>query len=182
MSGTQQERAALLETGAKLLAAGHGAAALTPGVIMRLAGTGPDSFKQCFPDVKEFKAELLRRLLNEILSEAAIASEEMLPGIPRMCRATEVYLDATLRRPAVRELMFTLHGHPAANEVNKQRINGFVMIFRAEFDAVGAERAEPAARIATALVVETAMAEFEARRALPEFREALYAYFRRYEK
>lgn len=172
----------LLQAASALLAEGTGVSGLTPDVVAKRAGVPPSAYSSAFPELAEFKSALLRTLLDEVLGEAAVASKDMNPGVPRMCRATEQYLDAMLKRPAIRELMLTLQGHRRAGEVNKSRIDGFVMIFRVEFLAVGAKRAMEAARLATAMVIETAMAEFDARRALPEFREVLYAFYRRHGK
>ena len=59
-----------------------------------------------------------------------------------------------------------------------KRINGYAMIFKLEFGSMGVPEAAARARFYAIMTQEAAAAEYAARHALSDTREALYSFLR----
>ena len=92
-------------------------------------------------------------------------------------KAITAYLNAILRRPALPEITLATRAHPACQEVTRERVNSMVMLATLQLKMAGVPNHDGLARLGMAMLFEIANAEFEARRALPEYRQTLDAYF-----
>jgi hypothetical protein len=115
----------------------------------------------------------LQWLLDEVVAETMVATEEQSPGLDRLWNGIQANLDACLRRPAIRVLASALHGHEGGQRVKRRFINGLAMTLQVELNTLGITDAAAHARVLNAMVMEAQRAETEARHALPEYRDSL---------
>lgn len=129
-------------------------------------------------DRKAAMTGTLQWLLDEVVAETMIATQDQAPGLERVWTGIQTHLDACLRRPAIRVLSSALHGNPEAEHIKRRCISGMAMIFQVEFNSIGLPLAAAHARTMNALVMDAQAAEHEARRPLPEFRQTLQNHLR----
>ena len=170
-------REAVLAAGLRLLAGGLSAAQLTPRGIMAEAGLKTAEFKKLFPQYALFQAGLLRRLSEQVRAETLQAIGRKTPSQQLVRKAITAYLDAVLARPALPEIALATRAEPACQEVNRERVNSMVMLGTLQLKMAKIDNYEGIARLGMAMLFEIANAEYEARRALPEYRLTLDAYF-----
>ena len=101
----------------------------------------------------------------------------MPPGRTRLQLALDAYLQALLERPALHALAQRLRFHAEGARLIRQRVSAFNMLLVLELKACGWPRPEVTARLCTAALLETAVAEAEAGYKLPELRSMLGDYF-----
>ncbi|HXG27960.1 MAG TPA: hypothetical protein VNJ47_03820 [Nevskiales bacterium] len=166
-------RQRLVEAGDRLLLSGARLDTLTPNRLALLAGIEPEDFGACYAHEHDYLADLFGFLLDEVRDITVEATAHMDPGIPRMWRGIEVYLDARLDRPTIHELSRRLQGNPAAVRLSRGRNAAFVRIIATEFRSAGWPDPDENGHLMTALVSETVQAEYEAGRRLPEYRITL---------
>ena len=172
----QTQAAALTDAALRLLASGRSAASLGAAELAASAGLPEPAFQRCFPAREDFLTAVFQRLLDEAREEATRATADLPAGMLRLKRGVEGYLDSHLRSPALRELTLALRGHDPAQAIIVQRIAGFHRVLQVGLSALRSLHPLAAAQLATALVVETTQAEYEAQSPLPDLRETLYAY------
>ncbi len=172
-------RLRLVEAGNRLLCSGASVIELTSDRLTLLAGVESEEFTACYPDFSAYLTELLTFLLDEARDFTVEATAHQSPGIARMWRGVEAFLDARLDRPAIHELSRLLQGYVAAARLSRSRSSGFVRIFATEFQSAGWPDEQESAQLMVALVSETVQAEYEAGRRLPEYRATLHAFLTR---
>ncbi|HEX4896303.1 MAG TPA: hypothetical protein VFV11_08235 [Solimonas sp.] len=152
---------------------------LTAERLAQASGRPAAEFAALWSDPVNFRIELLARLLDEVRDSVAKNTAGMAPGLMRAKLATEAYLEANLERHLLRRLVFELRHLEEGAAVIRARAFGFMMMMKLELHAMGRTRTEAISRLMTAAVLETAVAEFEAERALPEMRQVIFSYFNR---
>jgi TetR/AcrR family transcriptional regulator, transcriptional repressor for nem operon len=172
-------RQRLLEAGDRLLLTGARLEAFSANRLALLAGVEAEDFSDCYGGWDDYLAALFGFLLDEVRDITVEATAHMNPGIPRMWRGIEAYLDARLDRPVIHELSRRLQGHAEALRLSRGRSAAFVRIFATEFRSAGWQDAEACGHLMTALVSETVQAEYEAGRRLPEYRNTLRNFLER---
>lgn len=170
-------REALLAAGLRLLTGGLSAAQLTPRGIAAEAGLKTAQFNKVFPEYAQYQAGILRRLSDQVRAETLQAIGRKAPSKDLIRKAIAAYLDAVLARPALSEIALATRADPACQEVNRERVNSMVMLGTLQLKMAKIPNYEGIARLGMAMLFEIANAEFEARRALPEYRLTLDAYF-----
>lgn len=169
-------RDALLEAAITLAQQRGGALQLTIAEIAREASESPQQAQQCYPEMAVFHRELLQYLLD--LARAGVI--EMMPtakpGLSRIRKAFETYLDTNLRHRALRELALHFRNDPDGAERLRMRAHGVMLLTQMELHVAGWPNSAPAARLLTAMVQDVAIAEFEAAAPLPSLRETMFAY------
>ena len=170
-------REAMLAAGLRLLAGGLSAAQLTPRGIAAEAGLKTAEFKKLFPAYSQFQAGILRRLSDQVRAETLQVIGRKAPGQQLIRKAIVAYLDAVLARPALPEIALATRADPACQEANRERVNSMVMLGTLQLKMAKINNYEGIARLGMAMLFEIANAEYEARRALPEYRLTLDAYF-----
>jgi hypothetical protein len=91
----------------------------------------------------------------------------------------KAYLDAVLHRPAMLEITMALRTHPVCQQITRERMNSLVMIATLQLKMAGVPNADGLGRLGMAMLFEITHSEFEARRALPDYRDTIDAYFLR---
>jgi hypothetical protein len=129
-----------------------------------------DTIAGVFGDSHSFHLALLDRLLMDSRAAVVAASADLPPGIPRLWRAAETWLDFNAARPGLREMMLAMRYEPDARARVRGQIRGFAIMMQLELKSVSWPHASATARMLTAMMVETALAEHEANRKLPDFR------------
>lgn len=172
-------RRRLVDAGDRLLLSGIPISALTPKRLSLMAGVELDEVSACYPDFKDYLTDLFTFLLDEVRDITVEATATQKPGIERMWRGIEVFLDARLDRPAIHELSRRLQGYAPAAKLSRSRNHGFVRIFSIEFASAGWPDAQECGHLTTALVSETVQAEHEVGRRLPEYRSTLRSFLTR---
>lgn len=168
---------ALLAAGLRLLTGGLPAAQLTPRAVAAEAGLTAAQFKKIFPTYPQYQAGILRRLSDQVRAETLQAIGRKAPSSDLIRKAITAYLDAILARPALSEIALATRAEPACQEVNRERVNSIVMLGTLQLKMAKIQNHEGIARLGMAMLFEIAHAEFEARRALPDYRLTLDAYF-----
>lgn len=176
-SGTQGDRReALLAAGLRLADGGRRADQLDGATVAAEAQLPAVDFSSHFNDVVDFQTALLSRLLDRFRDHALDVMAADREGSLRIKRGIEAYLDDGLDCPLLRELTGLLQAHAPARTLLRRRMNGFNRILQVEFSTRHVLYPLAAAQVVTTLVVETATAEHEEHRALPEMREIIYAH------
>ncbi|PTU31682.1 hypothetical protein [Stenotrophobium rhamnosiphilum] len=174
---TLEPREALVAAGLRLLADGLPSIQLSARVVAAEAGLKTPQFNKVFPELPLFLASILRRLSDQVRAETLQAIGRKAPSRDLVRKAITAYLDAILRRPALPEISLAMRADPACQEVTRERINSMVMLGTLQLKMAGVPNYEGLGRLGMAMLFEIANAEFEARRALPEYRLTLDAYF-----
>jgi AcrR family transcriptional regulator len=170
-------REVLLEAGLELLAGGLSGAQLEPRLIARQAGLRTPQFTKVFPDFADYLAAILRRLSEQVRNETLMAIGRKPPGRELIRKGITAYLNAILKRPAMPELTLLMRAHPACQEVTRERMSSMVMLATLQLKMAGIPNFDGLGRLGMAMLFEIAHAEYEARRALPDYRQTLDAYF-----
>jgi len=170
-------RESLLAAGLRLLADGRPAAQLTAALIAKEGAVKTAQFNKIFPDFPLYLAAILRKLSEQVRAETLQAIGRKPPSRDLIRKAITAYLDAVLKRPALPEITLAMRAHPACQEVTRERINSMVMLAMLQMKMAKVPNYEGLSRLGMAMLFEIAHAEFEARRALPEYRLTLDAYF-----
>jgi AcrR family transcriptional regulator len=167
----------LLAAGLRLLAGGLPAAQLTPRGIAAEAGLKTAQFTKNFPDFPLYLAGILRRLSEQVRAETLSAIGRKPPGRELIRKGIAAYLNAILNRPALPELTLAMRANPACQEVTRERMSSMVMLATLQLKMAGVPNFDGLGRLGMAMLFEIAHAEYEARRALPEYRQTLDVYF-----
>ena len=170
-------REILLAAGLRLLARGLPASQLTPKGVAAEAGVTPATLTRSFPRFPGYMAGILRRLSEEVRAETLEAIGRKPPGPELIRQAITTYLDAVLRRPALPEISLTMRSDPACLKAVKDRMDSLIMLATLQLKMAGFRNPEGLGRLGIAMLFEIAHTEYEARRALPEFRQTIDAYF-----
>jgi hypothetical protein len=146
--------------------------------LLAAAGIVQAEFDQAFANRHAFLLALLQDFLDLARADAINSLATAPPGLSRVVTAFERYWEANLRWRPMRELALYFRGDPEGAEIMRARLHGVIMIAQYELTQVGWPHPGATARLAASLCVETAIAEYEARRPLPEMRYAALSYFR----
>ena len=168
---------ALFTAGLRLLASGMPAARLNPRDVASEAGLRTAQFNKLFPDFDDYLSGILRRLSEEVRAETMAAIGRKPPGRELIRLGITTYLDAILNRPALPDLTLAMRSHPGCQQVTRERMSSMVMLATLQLKMAGIANADGLGRLGMAMLFEIAYAEFEARRALPDYRQTLDAYF-----
>lgn len=179
---TTAQRDALLKAGEFLVCQPAGASAMTAASVCQQAGLEEAVFIAAFKDIEQFKGDLLTHLMDSVRADALpmLSLGTTTPGRDRIWRTMEAFLDANLRRPAMRSLAHDLRTDARALELLRRRTTGYSAVFKLELDTTGKPDSAAAARLFTTMTVDTARAEHEAGHALADMRRALFAMLRGY--
>lgn len=170
-------RAALLDAGLRLLAGGMPSDRLNPRDIAAEAGLKTPQFERAFPEFSDYIAGVLRRLSEEVRAETLRAIGRKTPGRELIRQGIAAYLDAILQRPALPEITLAMRAHPTCQQVTRERMGSMVMLATLQLKMAGVPNSEGLGRLGMAMLFEIAHAEFEARRALPEYRRTFDGFF-----
>lgn len=170
-------RDALIAAGLRLLADGLPSTKLSPRTVAAEADLKTPDFKKAFPDFALYLASILRSLSEQVRAETLQVIGRKAPSRDLVRKAITAYLDAVLRRPALPEISLAMRAHPACQEVTRERINSMVMLGTLQLKMAGVANYDGLGRLGMAMLFEIANAEYEARRALPDYRLTLDAYF-----
>ena len=176
-SARPDPRQSLLDAGMRLLAGGMPSSRLNVRDIAAEAGLRPAQFNKAFPDFSDYMAGILRRLSEEVRAETLQAIGRKPPGRDLIRLGITAYLDAILHRPALPEITLAMRSHPTCQQVTRERMSSMVMLATLQLKMAGVPNSDGLGRLGMAMLFEIAHAEFEARRALPDYRQTLDGYF-----
>ncbi len=176
MTTEQEVRRQFVEVGVRLLGTGQDLATLNSDALAAAGAPGKYLFAKAFLDRDDYLFEVLTGLLDQVRQEASDATRDLPPGIGRMQKAAEAFLDSALRHSALHELVLALRRDPRRDTVVSNRNCATVLVFQLELEQIGVARAQGWAMLVYGKLQRIARAECAAHRALPELREALYAF------
>ncbi|MBX7059075.1 MAG: TetR/AcrR family transcriptional regulator [Leptospirales bacterium] len=170
-------RSALIQAGLRLLEKG-GLAKLSVDEIARRAGVAKGTFYVHFSDRTSYLLGIHRDFHEQLKSRILQEISALLPGRERLLRGATVYLDACLEGRAVKALLFEARSSPELRAEVERRNASFTQLAATDFSAINslnldAAGGEACARLFVAMCAETALAELNAGRPLPELRAAL---------
>lgn len=146
--------------------------------LFAAAGVSEAEFHGAFADRRAYLLALLLDFLDLARADAIDTLSQSESGVPRIVAAFERYWDANLRWRPMRELALHFRADPEGSEILRARLHGVTLIAQYELKRIDWPHAAAAARLAANMCVETAIAEYEAGRALPELRYSVFSYFR----
>jgi hypothetical protein len=149
-------------------------ASLTAAAVERTARARAGAVRRCFGSMPGYRLALLDGWMKQVRDSVVEATTRLPPGPKRIRAAMEAWLDASLEHPLLRRMLME-PGEPAQAEHVYAQVRGFTLMLQMELSNIAWLRAVAAARLYTAMAIETAFAELEAGRRLPEFRETLFA-------
>lgn len=129
----------------------------------RLQTVRPDAqqLQSAFASEEAFRRQLMAALMVRARDEMLEISQRRAAGAARVHAAISAYLDAQLKRPALRELMLQIRETAGGQAYIRRQIAGFAILIAAELRAMGRPHPEVAARLLVAGIVEAANMEFE---------------------
>lgn len=151
---------------------------LSDAELIAAAGITPAEFTMAYADRRAYLLALLQDFLDLARADAIDTLAQSTSGIPRIAAAFERYWDANLRWRPMRELALHFRTDAEGAEILRGRLHGVTMIAQYELNRIGWPHAAAVARLAANMCVETAIAEYEAGRALPELRYSALSFFR----
>ena len=172
----------LTDTKRKLLQAARRLAAddglrFDAAALAAAAEVPPAAITRSYADFDLLLCELLDQLYDEVRDVVTKLTLNMPAGSARLQLALDAYLQALLERPGLRSLAHRLRFHPQGAKVIRQRVKGFNLMLQLELIASQWPHPEATARLCTAALIETAVAESEVGRKLPDMRRTLIGYF-----
>jgi len=146
--------------------------------VIAAAGMTPAEFASAYAGRRAFLLALLLDFLDRARADAIDTLAQSPPGIARIVAAFERYWDSNLRWRPMRELALHFRSDPEGAEILRGRLHGVTMIAQYELNRINWPHAPAVARLVANMCVETAIAEYEAGRALPELRYSVLSFFR----
>jgi len=131
-----------------------------------------------FPDFAAFQRELCALLFADAREAIIKATTGIGSGLKQLTTAFIAYLDYNLAHPDLQELAHHIQQDPQGWELLQRMEVGVALVAQADLDAMNASLRSARARLLTSLVVAVVRAEYQAKRALPDLREALLDYCR----
>lgn len=171
-------RHTLIEAGKELSLKCGSALQLTTEQVITAANIPESLFYTLFSGRRAYLLALLQHFLDLARAESINAMSSNPIGLPRIFAAWTSYWDANLRWRPLRELAIYFKTDAEGSEILRMRLAGVVMISQHELKTIHWPNPAEVARLTAQMVVETAVAEFEAGHALPKMREAVLAYFK----
>ena len=147
------------------------------GTLAAAAQLSPSTIERSYADLDLLLCDLLAQMDDEVRDLVAKVTLGMPAGRARLQLALDAYLQALLERPALHALAHRLRFHAEGAALIRRRVSGFNMLLVLELKACGWPHPAATARLCTAALIETAVAEAEAARKLPELRGLLLDYF-----
>lgn len=175
---TLPSRQVLIEAGRDLSLEAGSAVRLTTEQITRAANIPEPLFYALFSDQRTYLLALMQYFLDLARAESINAMSKSPIGLPRIFAAWVSYWDANLRWRPLRELAIHFKTDKEGSEILRMRLAGVVMIAQHELKTIHWPHPAEVARLTAQMVVETAVAEFEAGHALPAMRESVLIYFK----
>jgi len=177
-AGLKQLRERILKAARELSVPRGSALNLADAEVVSAAGVSAGEFASAFADRRAFLLALLTDFLDLARADAIETLAQSESGIPRIAAAFERYWDANLRWRPMRELALYFRVDPEGAEILRARLHGVTLIAQYELNHIEWPHPAAVARLAANMCVETAVAEYEAGRALPELRYSVLNYFR----
>ncbi len=177
-AGLKLLRERILKAARELSVPRGSALGLTDEEVIAAVGITAGEFRDAFADRRAFLLALLLDFLDLARADAIETLAQSESGIPRIAAAFERYWDANLCWRPMRELALHFRFDSEGAEVLRARLHGVTLIAQYELNAIDWPHPAAAARLAANMCVETAIAEYEAGRALPELRYSVLNYFR----
>lgn len=161
----------------RLLESGLPAARLDAKNVAKEALLKPAQFTAHFPRHEDFLLGLQKRLSEEVRMEAVKAIALKKPGRALIREGITAYLDIILKRPALLEITSQLRANPLSQQITRDRMSSLVMLASLQLKMAEVKNADGVARLGMAMLFEITHAEYEARRALPDYRHTIDSYF-----
>lgn len=149
----------------------------TPDLVAARACSEAE-FNLVFPDFAVFQRELCALLFADAREAIIEATAGIGSGLKQLTTAFVAYLDYNLKHSALQELAHHIQHDPQGWELLQRMELGVSLVAQADLDAMNATLRSARARLLTALVVAVVRAEYQARRPLPDLRDALLDYCR----
>jgi hypothetical protein len=122
-----------------------------------------------------FRVALLAELFGRARATVIEATANLEPGIDRLCRAFEAYLDYNLAHPALQALAHELYATQDGWNALERMAGGVTLVAQAELNVTRWPQPPETARLFTAMCVEVVKLEYRSGRALPELRHVLFS-------
>jgi TetR/AcrR family transcriptional repressor of nem operon len=155
---TRLTRVALLDAGLAV-AEQQGLSGLSVNRVVAEAGLGKGTFYVHFPDRDAYVIALHQTFIERILAAVRSTQSETPPGLARLRRATETYLDACLRAPGVRAFLFEARAEPGIADEVAVANDQFAELVTPDLDVMGWRHPDRAARLAVSMAAEQALLE-----------------------
>ena len=163
---------ALLDAGVAV-AEQLGLAGLSVNRVVAQAGVAKGTFYVHFADRGAF-IDALHARFHEHVQEAVVAAiADVPPGVERIVRGAEAYLDVCLRDRAVKALALEARSDPGLSASMSARHDRASASAIPSFKAMGWPDATAAAQLLAAMTAEIAIRELDAGRRLPAARRSL---------
>lgn len=163
---------ALLDAGVAV-AEEHGLAGLSVNRVVAVAGVAKGTFYVHFVDRSAFIDALHARFHEHVQEAVAAAIAGTEPGLERIVRGAEAYLDVCLTDRAVKALALEARSDPGLSASMSARHDRSASMAIPSFKAMGWPDAPAAAQLLAAMTAEIAIRELDAGRRLPASRRAL---------
>jgi AcrR family transcriptional regulator len=163
---------ALLDAGVAV-AEQHGLAGLSVNRVVALAGVAKGTFYVHFADRAAFIDALHARFHEHVQAAVGAAIAGVPPGVERLVRGAEAYLDVCLEDRAVKALALEARSDPGLSASMSARHDRVSASAIPSFKAMGWPDATAAAQLLAAMTAEIAVRELDAGRRLPASRRSL---------
>lgn len=167
-------------TSSRLLAAGAALAArysfehLTPDIVADTTGLTREQFVAQFGTLDIYLTELNQQFQDHILDEMVSKAGQLPPGLPRMCRATEIQLEVCLRHRPLRSLLVDARRLlPGVAAAFHRRNQTTAMMIGIELKSLGCPNSTMIGRLYCLMVLEAAQIESEPGAPNPALRQML---------
>ena len=175
-NATHALRDRLILAGDSLLESGTAANDLTPDLVARHCDTDTAMLLRWFPDWPGYLGKLTEHFVNEVMSDVIEETSALAPGVERLCRLSNSYLDANLRRPWLRQLFCLLYETESGAAIRRTQKSLWNALCGFEMNAAGVIRPELMARMAGAIMWEVLIAERSSGHALPASRDKMHRF------
>lgn len=162
----------------QLIADGAVASRLRAADLVAARACSEAEFAEHFPDFPAFQRELCSLLFADAREAIIDATGGMSSGLGQLTTAFSAYLDYNLSKPALQELAHHIQLDPLGWDLLMRMEIGVSLVVQADLESMNASLRSARARLLTAMVVAVVRAEYQAKKKLPDLREALQDYCR----
>jgi len=156
----ENTRIALLDAGLRL-ADETGLAGMSVNKVVAAAQSSKGAFFHHFPTRQAYLLALHRRFHDSLLDEVLAAIDGMPPGLARLLRTVELYLDAFLGARGVRGLLIEARSEPLILAEVARRNTQAAQMIEPDLRALDWPEAAASARLVVAIAAEAAIVEYE---------------------
>ena len=169
----------ILEAARRLIATGTLPSQITLKALVDTGICTQKELLQIFPDLQSFQLELAMLFFADAREAVIRDTHGLVVGLQQISAAFLSYLDFNLNHPELQEIAHHIQYTRAGWDLLMRMEAGVALIVQADLQAMGAHFRTARAQLLTSMAVSVVRSEYQAKKKLPDLREAMLDYCKR---